>query len=187
MAMPKKHFLTTRQLENLTSPVRVAIVQRLEGGSEATASDIAKLTGRPVTALYHHLKQLVAVGVVRVVGERKGPRRPEAIYALVADQISSAEAVKTKAGRNMLGRSAIRVADAGGRAFARAMTHMEPQFEGRQRNAMVRYFVLRADKAKLAQLNKLIDELDAAASQPSKNGEEIQLTWLLTPMPSKLS
>ncbi|HEY8949774.1 MAG TPA: helix-turn-helix domain-containing protein [Rhizomicrobium sp.] len=183
--MPKKHLLTLNQLENLSSPVRLAIVQRLEMDREATARELSERMGRPVTALYHHLQQLEDVGVLRVVGERKGPRRPEAIYALVADQLSTADVVKTRKGRETLGQGAIRVADAGSRAFARAMTQMEPRFEGSQRNAMVRYFVLRANKAKLAELNRLIDELDAAASDPGEDGEEIQLTWILTPMPAK--
>jgi len=183
--MPRKHLLTLNQLESLTSPIRLAIVQRLELDRAATARDLAGRMGRPVTALYHHLQQLEEVGVLRAVGERKGPRRPEAIYALVADQLSTADVVKTRKGRETLGQGAIRVADAGSRAFARAMKHMEPRFEGSQRNAMVRFFMLRANKAKLAELNRLIDELDAAASEPGEDGEEIQLTWILTPVPPK--
>jgi DNA-binding transcriptional ArsR family regulator len=183
--MSKKHLLTQSQLESISSPIRLAIVQRLEMYREATVRELADRMGRPVTALYHHLQQLQDVGVLHVVGERKGARRPEAVYALVADQLSTAEVVKTRKGRVTLGQGAIRVADAGGRAFSRAMTQMEPHFDGMQRNAMVRYFVLRANKAKLAELNRLINELDAAASEPSEDGEEIQLTWILTPLPPK--
>ncbi|HEX4534479.1 MAG TPA: helix-turn-helix domain-containing protein [Rhizomicrobium sp.] len=183
--MPKKHVLSPSQLESLTSPVRLAIVQRLEIGREVTAREIAQRVGRPVTALYHHLKQLEDAGLVRVVGERKGPRRPEAVYALIADQLSSAEVVKTKSGRKILGRAATRVTDAGARAFSRAMTKMDPQFDGSQRNAMVRFFVLRANKTKLAQLNRIIDELHAAACEPSEDGQEIHLIWLLAPMAGK--
>lgn len=181
----KKHLLTQNQLESLTSPIRLAIVQRLEIEREATAREIADRMGRPVTALYHHLQLLEDAGVLRVVGERKGSRRPESIYALMADQLSTSGVAKTQKGRDTLGQAAIRVADAGGRAFSRAMAQTEPRFEGRHRNAMVRYFVLRANSRKLAELNRLIDALDAAASDPSDDGEEIQLTWLLTPMPSR--
>jgi predicted ArsR family transcriptional regulator len=183
--MPKKYLLNQNQLESLTSTVRLAIVQCLEMDHEATAREIAARMGRPVTALYHHIRKLEDAGVLRMVGERKGLRRPEAIYALAAGQLSTASVVKTRKGRETLGRGAIRVADAGGRAFSRAMTQMEPRFEGGQRNAMVRFFLLRANKAKLAQLNSLIDALDAAASEPSEEGEEIQLTWILTPLPPK--
>jgi predicted ArsR family transcriptional regulator len=183
----KKHLLNQTQLESLTSPVRLAIVQRLEIDKQATALELAERMGRPVTALYHHLKQLKGVGVLRIVEERKGARRPTVVYAMVADQLSSAEAVKTKQGRKTYSRAAARVADAGARAFSAAVAHGEPSFEGKHRNAMVRYFLVRTDKKKLARLNQLLNELEEAASHSSEDGEDIQLTILLSPLPSRSS
>jgi predicted ArsR family transcriptional regulator len=179
--MAKKHFLTNDQLESLTSPVRLAIVQRLEIDREATAREIARRLGRPVTSLYHHLNQLQDAGVLRVVAKRKGARRPEAVYALVADSLSSAQAVKSPRGRKTHARAAARVADAGTRAFSAAVAHGMPRFEGEARNAMVRYYLLRADRKKLAAVNRLLAELEEAATHSSGKGEEIQLTILLSP------
>jgi predicted ArsR family transcriptional regulator len=183
--VPKKHLLDQAQLESLTSPVRLAIVQRLEVDKEATARDLARRMGRSATSLYHHLQQLEDVGVLRVVAERKGARRPEAVYAMVADQLSSAEAVKTQRGRETYGRAALRVAEAGARAFSAAVADGTPRFEGEQRNAIVRFFVLRADKRKMARLNKLLNELEDIATHSCEHGDEIQLTLLLSPLPSK--
>lgn len=183
--MPKKHFLNQIQLESLTSPIRLAIVQRLEVDKEATARELARRMGRPVTSLYHHLKQLQDVGVLRIVAERKGARRPEAVYAMVAGQLSSAEAVKTRHGRKTYGRAALRVAEAGARAFSAAVAHGSPRFDGEQRNAMVRFYVLRANRKKLTRLNKLLSELEDAAAHSCEDGDEIQLTILLSPLPSK--
>jgi predicted ArsR family transcriptional regulator len=181
----KKHLLNQSQLESLTSPVRLAIVQRLEIDKRATALELAQRMGRPVTALYHHLKQLKDVGVLRIVEERKGARRPTVVYAMVADQLSSAEAVKTEHGRKTYSRAAARVADAGARAFSAAVDHGEPSFEGKYRNAMVRYFLLRADKKKIARLNQLLNELEKTAAHSCEEGEDIQLTILLSPLPSR--
>jgi DNA-binding transcriptional ArsR family regulator len=183
--MPKKHFLSQRQLESLTSPTRLAIVQRLEIDREATARELAQRMGRPVTALYHHLKQLEDAGVLRVVAERRGSRRPEAVYAMVGDYLSTAKAVKTAQGRRTYGRAAARVADAGVRAFSAAVARGAPRFDGEHRNAMVKYYLLRADGRKLARLNRLLDELDALAVQSSADGEEIHLTVLLAPLAPK--
>src|SRR5215469_8082096 len=102
--MPKTHILNLAQLESLTSPVRLAIIQRLEIDREATARELAERMGRPVTALYHHLKLLEDAGLVRVVGERTGPRRNQAVYAMIADHLSSAEAVKSEQGREIYAR-----------------------------------------------------------------------------------
>ncbi len=183
--MPTKHFLSQVQLESLTSPIRLAIVQRLEVDRAATAGELARRMGRAVTSLYHHLKQLEDVGLLRVVEERQTARRPEAVYALVADYLSSAEAVKTAAGRRTYGRAALRVADAGARAFSAAVTQAAPRFEGEQRNTLVRFYGLRANPEKLARLNSLLAELDETAAHPSDDGDEILLTLLLSPMPSK--
>jgi predicted ArsR family transcriptional regulator len=181
----KKHFLSQAQLEKLTSPMRLAIVQRLEIDKEATARELARRLGRPVTALYHHLKQLEEVGVLRVVAERRGTRRPEAVYALVAEYLSSAEAVKTPQGIRSYSRAAARVADAGARAFAAAAAQGSFRFGGDQRNATVKYYLLRADRKKIALINALLGELDATATQSCEDGEEIQLTILLSPVPQK--
>jgi predicted ArsR family transcriptional regulator len=178
--MPAKHFLNQSQLESLTSPIRLAIVQRLEVDKQATAADLSRRMGRRVTSLYHHLKQLQDVGLVRVTSERKGPRRPEAVYALIAEYLSSAQAVKTARGRRSYGRAATRVADAGARAFSAAVADGSSKFEGAERNAMARYYVLRATKDKLARLNALLDKLEIAATQPSDDGDEIHLKILVS-------
>src|SRR5580700_4097454 len=44
--MPKKHLLSQTQLASLTSPVRLAIVQRMEIDREATARELARRMGR---------------------------------------------------------------------------------------------------------------------------------------------
>ncbi|HEY3637233.1 MAG TPA: helix-turn-helix domain-containing protein [Rhizomicrobium sp.] len=180
--MSAKHYLSQSQLESLTSPARLAIVQRLEIDKQATARELAHSMGRSVTSLYHHLKELEDVGVLRVVGERKGPRRPEAVYAMVAEYLSTAEAVKTRRGRKTYGRAALRVAEAGVRAFSAAMARGKPVFDGESRNAAVRFYVLRADTKKIARLNALLNALDDEATQSCNDGEEIQLTVLLTPL-----
>jgi hypothetical protein len=184
-AMSSKHFLTPAQLESLSSPVRIAIVQRFEMDREATARDLALRMGRSVTSLYYHLSALVDVGVLRVVGERPGARRPEAVYGLAGDSLSSAKAVKSAAGRRSYGRSAARVAEAGVRAFAAAVEAPHTAFEGEQRNALVRFFALRADAAHLARLNALLDEIEDAALRGSQEGQQLQLTILLAPLPDR--
>lgn len=174
--------LSPDQLECLTMPMRLAIVQRLESDKEATARELAARMGRPATSLYHHLKQLEEIGLVRIVGERRGSRRPEAVYALVADDFSSAEAVKTDAGRKAYARSAMRVAEAAARALSAAVEADKAKFEGEGRNTRIRFFTVRADKAKLARINRLLGELEASLwDESSEAGEEIMVTVLMSP------
>jgi predicted ArsR family transcriptional regulator len=181
----KKYFLSQTQLESLTSPTRLAIVQRLEIDKQATARELAQQMGRPVTSLYHHLKQLGEAGILRVATARKGARRPEAVYTMVADYLSSAEAVKTQHGKKTYARTAARVAEAAVRAFSAALARGSPKFGGKDRNATVKYYLLRADGKKIARLNALLDELDEAATHSSEEGEDIQLTILFSPLQRK--
>ncbi|MDG3442938.1 helix-turn-helix transcriptional regulator [Nitrospirillum amazonense] len=109
--------------------------------------------GRPVTSLYHHLKQMEEIGLLRVVGERRGARRPKAVYAMVADHLSSSAAIE------------------GG----------TPRFEGDQRTLAARFHVVRADAAKLVRINRALNALEEALYQDCEVGEEILLTVLLAP------
>jgi DNA-binding transcriptional ArsR family regulator len=183
--MQTKHFLTEAQLESLTSPIRLAIIQRLEVDKQATVRDLAHRMGNAATALYHHIRELEEIGLLRIVGERRGTRRPEAIYAMVAPYLSSAEAVKTEKGREIYSRSGGRVADAAARAFSSAVQHGDARFDGAYRNAAVRFYVLRADRKKLARLNQILQELEEVACDSCEDGEEIQLRVLLSPIGSK--
>jgi DNA-binding transcriptional ArsR family regulator len=181
----QKHFLTEAQLESLNSPVRLAVIQRLEVDKQATVRELAHRMGKAATALYHHIKELEEVGLLRVVGEKQGTRRPEAVYAMVAPYLSSAEAVKTEKGREIYSRAGGRVADAAARAFSNAVLCKGSRFDGRYRNAAVRFYVLRADKKKLARLNQILQELEEIVCHCCEEGEEIQLSILLSPTGSK--
>ena len=183
--MPTKHFLTEAQLESLNSPVRLAIVQRLDVDKQATVRELAHRMGRAATALYHHIKELEEIGLLRVVGEKKGTRRPEAVYATVSSYLSSAKAVKTERGREIYARSSARVADAASRAFSSAVQQGRARFDGPSRNAAIRFYVLRADKKKLARLNQILEELEEIACHSCEEGEEIQLSVLLSPTGKK--
>lgn len=183
--MPTKHFLTDAQLESLNSPVRLAIIQRLELDKQATVRELAHRMGKAATALYHHIRELEEIGLLRVVGEKKGTRRPEAVYATVSPYLSSAEAVKTEKGREIYSRAGGRVADAAARAFSSAVQHGDTRFNGPYRNAAVRFYVLRTDKKKLARLNQILQELEEIACQSCEEGEEIQLSVLLSPISSR--
>ena len=103
------------------------------------------------------------------------------MYAQVADVLSSAQAVKTRRGKRSYARAAVRVAEAGARKLSAAVDRSTARFDGTQRNAAVRYYVMRADRAKLARINQLLEEVGACALTECSGGEELLLTILLSP------
>lgn len=177
--------LTAAQLGTLASSTRLAIIQRLDVDGEASAREIAGRLGRPVTALYHHLDQLEKSGLIRVVELRSTGRRPEAVYAAVSRQMSSADAVRTRSGRKNLIKVASSALAASLRAFAAVASQAATRFEGPQRNCAVRHLTFRADDARLARINGLISELEEAALHAGEGGENMLLTVLLAEVPGK--
>lgn len=177
--------LTPLQLGSLASSPRMAIIQRLDIDGHASARELAERLGRPVTALYHHLERLQQDGLVRVVEHRSTGRRPEAVYAVAAAQLSSVDAVRTAAGRRSLVSVATRAVAASLRAFAALASSAAARFDGPQRNCAVRHLSFRADAARLARLNALIDSLEQTSLQPGDEGEPMLLTVLLSAAPPR--
>lgn len=177
--------LTPTQLAAMASPARMAILQRLDADGPASTRELAERLGRPVTALYHHLAHLQKNGLVRISGHRGTGRRPEAVYAVVSQQLSSRDAVRTAAGRKSLIRVATSTVAATLRAFAAAASHAAARFEGPHRNCTVRHLSFRADDARLARINALIDELEATGVEAATQGDAMLLTVLMVPVVQK--
>ncbi|EKT4091055.1 TPA: helix-turn-helix transcriptional regulator [Stenotrophomonas maltophilia] len=177
--------LTPTQLAAMASPTRMAILQRLDAEGPASIRELAERLGRPATALYHHLAHLEKHGLVRITEHRDTGRRPEAVYAAAAAQLSSRDAVRTPSGRRSLVHVATRVVAATLRAFASAATHAAARFEGPHRNCVVRHLSFRADDARLARINALIDELEATGLDAGTQGDTMLLTVLMAPATHK--
>lgn len=185
---PRALELTPDQLGAMASSPRLAILQRLDIDGHATVRELGERLGRPVTALYHHLERLEEAGLVQVVERRSTGRRPEAVYAVVSRQLSSAAALRTPGGRRNLIKVASSAVGASLRAFSAAATQAAARFDGSQRNCAVRHLSFRADAAQLARINALIGELEQASLQAgdeAEDGQPLLLTVVLASVPDK--
>lgn len=174
--------LTPAQLRALTSGVRVEIVALLSQEGARSAREIAQWFGRPVTGIYHHIEQLERAGLIRVAATRPGRRRPEKLYALVAQQMSSRTAARSKPGRTALAKVARRFLLGAARSVDAALSGDEAVTEGPGRDTTVRRVQVRLSRTALAELNAEIDALLARAqSQGGATGKGIELTFALAP------
>lgn len=78
-------------IDEVTHPVRGAMFRRLK--TPRSAAELAELMDVPVTRLYHHLKQLEARGLIRVVATRRVAAVTERRYQVVAHSLRLDEAV----------------------------------------------------------------------------------------------
>ncbi|HKB17089.1 MAG TPA: helix-turn-helix domain-containing protein [Planctomycetota bacterium] len=79
--------LRTDPAEALVSPVRLELVERLQARGRATVAELASELDRSPHSLYHHVRRLLACGVLREDGRRKAGPREEAVFALAAERI----------------------------------------------------------------------------------------------------
>lgn len=68
------------QFECLMSARRLAIVGQLANSGPKSIRELAKLVVAKPSALYHHMEQLLAVGLVEEAGKRVINRRQEILY-----------------------------------------------------------------------------------------------------------
>jgi DNA-binding MarR family transcriptional regulator len=132
---PETLILDRRQTAALISPPRLEIVEAFGALGRASARDLAAHLGRPPGAIYHHVRVLEQAGLIREVARRRGPRRPEAVYATTASRLAVAaghsEDASRQAARTLRAvlRQAARDVDA---ALARGGSTLPGRFHGIQ-------------------------------------------------------
>ena len=133
--------LNRRQARMLISPARLEILQAFAGLGRASARELAAHLRRPPGAIYHHVRMLEQAGLIVEVDRRAGTRRPEAVYAPVAERLAVAAGASASADRQALQtlravlRQAGRDVDS---AFARGTTKLQGRFHGIQLSAALK-------------------------------------------------
>jgi len=171
------------QIEAMTLPIRHDIGDRLAAMGPMSVRDLARVLGRKQTAIYHHLKVLEKLGLVRSRPAENKPGRPALIYETVAPLMRMARAARKPENRKALGRAGRTVAMQAARDYARGFEQPHWAFEGAERNHwFFRVFSAPSPK-RLARINALFDELAELIWTPDPNpGEAITVMWLLAPV-----
>ncbi|MFG0329047.1 MAG: helix-turn-helix domain-containing protein [Phycisphaerales bacterium] len=75
---------TPRQLNAIASPVRQEIIEILMDRPPCTIAEIAEAMDRSPESLYHHMRRLQSIGLVRIAERRKARRQVTRVYEIVA-------------------------------------------------------------------------------------------------------
>jgi len=147
-----------------------------------SAREMAANLKRPVSGLYHHIAALEAVGLLDVHAMRPSARRPEKVYALVANRLSSRAASRTKAGRAALARTSRHILGATARNIVSALATNDAVTEGPTRNTSVRHIRVRLTNAAIAQLNERLDDLiHLTLAETNARGRPLLVTFAIAP------
>lgn len=171
----------------LASPFRLELLGLFAGESGLSVSDMARLTGRPATSLYHHLRVLEEAGILAESGTRPKGKRFESVYEVVESRLElELEAGDPQSGNELVRtmRSALRMAE---RDFVAAIEREDLVDEGPARNCVGLRMHVRASPEFLAALNERLLAIDAllaghAHQEPGPEDQFISLTYALLPL-----
>jgi predicted ArsR family transcriptional regulator len=180
-----KLAVSPQQLRLMSFGPRREIIAALANDPNLSARDLATRLKRPVTGLYRHLELLQDAGLVRQIGQRRGPKRPEALYALTFATFSAEEVSRSPGGGQVFSEAAVRYAGAAGRKLARAVADGSARMYVEDANAGFSVVDLQLDSSGLVAFNRRLAEFIADIRKlrvPEAAGvETISVTLLMAP------
>lgn len=173
------------QIKALVAPTRQEIVDALETVGPAPVSAIAACLGRAPDSLYHHIRVLVEVGLVRKVDSRIRGRTREAVYDLAGHDMridyDLADRAKCEALKALI-RGMSRIAR---RDFDRAVEGGRAAVKGTRRNLRGARMVGLLDDSQLEELNRLYGRIAELLFSPPRDpaaAEFHAVTFLVSPL-----
>ena len=190
---PGTRVLKSRQLDAVSSPLRLELLEHLRQAGSASVADLARLTGRPATALHYHVNLLHAAGLLRVARRRATGKRGEALYALTAE--SFALRPRDAASRRAAAQTVAATLRMAQREATRAMAAEGTRGSGPARNLHARRLRAPLGPEARRELNRLLDAVERVFEREVKkrsrgrkggrvdasNGEVLALTFVLAP------
>jgi len=190
-ARPKKrqvYWITRKdQLRTLASAVRLDIGDRLTAMGPMSVKDLAATMGKKTTPIYHHLQQMERVGLVRKTRASGTRGRPAAVYEAPGKLMRLARAPVTPANRKPMAKIGRIAASQAAKDYAHGFKSKLWQIEGPARNHWFFRCITQPSPARLAKINKLLDELAVLiwTPDPSPGPASMSVAWFLAPLNGK--
>jgi DNA-binding transcriptional ArsR family regulator len=171
------------QIRAMSSPIRHEIGDRLAALGPVTVKDLADALGKKPTAIYHHLRQLEAVGLVKATRQAGERGRPAVVYATIAPRMRLARAPRKAVNRGPMARAGIAAATQAGRDYAQGFAQLHWAIEGAGRNHWFFRVSTAPSPARLERINRLLDELAELVWTPDPHpGPPMSIAWFLSPV-----
>jgi len=151
-----------------------------------SVSEIGAALGRAPTAIYHHLRQLEAVGLVmseRPAGAPAEPGRPSLLYRAVGRVLLATDVSRDPANRKLIARIARAATSQTARDFEIGLTSGGRVISGEGRNHTFFRAVGAPSPERLARMNALLEELaDLIWTPDPQPGPPVAIAWVLAPL-----
>ncbi len=174
------------QLRAVVSTVRSDIMDQVAAFGPLSVREIGELTGAAPSSLYHHVQQLLAVGLLTLAGERHAAKKPEQLYDTPAPRMRMLEALQDPANHEVLNALVDALCKQANRDFARGFDAPHRQTTGPERNVRFAHLVCRPDAKTLRQINAHLDAItELIAQSAGGEGERIAYSWVVAPQSRK--
>ena len=130
--LPKREYRSNAgQLRALSSPVRIEIVGAFQSFGPMSIRELAEKMARPADGLYHHMRQLAKVDIIRVKLTRRVGKRDEAVFELTAERFGHTAPPRSPAMKKAIVQTAGAALRLASREFNRAVVERNAK-EGEQ-------------------------------------------------------
>ena len=175
--------LQRKQLRTLVSQRRLEIIDRLVAAGPLAAKELARLVGAQPSALYHHLQQLMRVGLVVEAGYRVVRRRREVLYMTRAPRIRLFRALRDPGNAREMIQITSTMARQMNRDFRRGIRSPEARPSGGQQNLGFARLVASPSPETLRRINGYLAEIgELLFTSTDTRYAPISLAWIMAPV-----
>jgi hypothetical protein len=149
-----------------------------------SVKDLAAWTGKKATPIYHHLRQMEKVGLVRRTHEFGTRGRPAAVYESSGTRMRLARAPLKVSNRKPMARIGRIVASQAAKDYALGFQSPNWKIEGPKRNHWVFRCITRLSPKRLEKVNALLNELSELIWNPDPSPGQVSMSvaWFLAPL-----
>lgn len=175
--------LQRKQLRSLVSQRRLEIIDRLVAAGPLSAKDLARLVGAQPSALYHHLRQLMEVGLVVEAGYRVVRRRREVLYMTRAPRIRLFRALRDPNNAREMTKITATMTRQMSRDFRRGIKSPAARPSGTLQNLGFMRLLASPSPATLRRINQYLAEIgELLFTSTDARYEPLSLAWIMAPV-----
>lgn len=175
--------LQRKQLRSLVSQRRLEIIDRLVAAGPLAAKELARLVGAQPSALYHHLRQLMDVGLVVEAGSRVVRRRREVLYMTRAPRIRLFRALQDSSNAREMIKITATMSRQMSRDFRRGIKSPAARPSGALQNLGFMRLLASPSPATLRRINKNLAEIgELLFTSTDARYEPLSLAWIMAPV-----
>jgi DNA-binding transcriptional ArsR family regulator len=176
-------ILDPAQLTTLISPRRHDIVDRLVASGALSIKELAATIGAEPPALYHHIRKLLAVGLVIEAGSRVVSRKREQLYAAPGKRMRLSRALGDPRNRDLFIQITASLSRQMDRDFRRGSETASAITQGPTKTLGFSRLIGAPGPSGMAAINRKLEEIAEILWNSSEDGGEVVcLSWVLAPI-----